>query len=75
VVAYAELGKSGREVSRIAREEVSMNAVKYTFDLRTTYSLNVSIVNITHQEGDVTVREEVLGCRMNELSLELSNTE
>ncbi len=45
MVAYAELGKSGREVYQITREEVSMNAVEYTFDLRTAYSL--------HQENPV----------------------
>jgi len=39
VVAYVELGKVDREVYRVAREEVSMNAVEYAFDLCTAYPL------------------------------------
>ena len=42
MVTDVELGKSGSEVYRVAREEVSMNAVECAFDLpvRTTYKLN-----------------------------------
>jgi hypothetical protein len=37
VVTYIELRKSGREVCRVAQEEVAMNAVECALDLRTTY--------------------------------------
>jgi len=40
MVRDVELGKSGRKVFRVAREEVSMDAVKRSLDLRTTWTLN-----------------------------------
>lgn len=65
MITDVELGKSGGEVCRVAREEVSMNAVECAFDLpmHTTYKLTgvTAIVNITHQEGDIAVHEEVFG--------------
>ncbi len=36
LVRNVELGKSGGEVFRVAREEVSMDAVKRSLDLHTT---------------------------------------
>ena len=35
MVTYVELGKLGREVCRVAREEVAMNAVEVVLNLRT----------------------------------------
>ena len=65
MISDVELGKPGGKIYRVAREEVSMNTVECAFNLRvrTTYKLNgvITIVNVTHQEGDIAVHEEVFG--------------
>jgi hypothetical protein len=67
MVTDSELGKSGREVFRVTREEISMNAVKRAIDLHTRkprnqYGMHRTMADtvIAHQKSDISVLEEVL---------------
>ena len=40
MVTDVELGKSGREVIRVAREEVSMDTIQHIVNLYTVFTMN-----------------------------------
>ena len=54
-----ELGKSNREVHRIAAEEIKVNTVEKAIDLQLVSKLGVMPYITTHQKRDITVFEDV----------------
>jgi hypothetical protein len=64
VVTDTELIKSGGEIDRIAREEISMDTVECSINLHTISLMNLvctplSWLNTTHQKGNISIFEEV----------------
>jgi hypothetical protein len=64
VVTDTELVKSGGEIDRIAREEISMDTIECSINLHTISLMNLvftplSWLNPTHQKGNVSIFEEV----------------
>jgi len=64
MIADIEQGKSGGKVYRVAREEISVDAVECVVNLHTYHLINESAhhyprMNITHQKCDVSVCKEV----------------
>jgi hypothetical protein len=67
MVKDAELGKSGRKVFRVTREEISMNAVKRAIDLHTRkprnqYGVHGTMADnvVAYQKSNISILEEVL---------------
>jgi hypothetical protein len=66
VVTDTELVKSGGEIDRIAREEISMDTIEDSINLHTISLMNLvctplSWPNPTHQKGNISIFEEVFG--------------
>ena len=64
MVTDTELLKSGGEVDRVPREEISMDTIECSINLHTISLMNLtciqlSWVNPTHQKGNVSIFEEV----------------
>ena len=64
MVTDTELVKSGGEVDRVPRKEISMDTVECSINLHTISRVNLvctplSWLNSTHQEGNVSIFEEV----------------
>jgi len=64
VVTDAELVKSGGEVHRVPREEISMDTIEYSINLYTKYPMNpvctpLSWLRPTYQKRNVSIFEEV----------------
>jgi hypothetical protein len=64
VVTDTELVKSGGEIDRVPRKEISMDTVECSINLHTNSLMNLvctplSLLNPTHQKGNVSIFEEV----------------
>lgn len=64
MVTDTELVKSGGEVGRVPRKEISMDTIKCSINLNTIPLMNLvctplSWLNPTHQKGNVSILEEV----------------
>ncbi len=64
MVTDTELVKSGGEVDRVPRKEISMDTIECSINLHTISLMNLmciplSWLNPTHQKGNVSVFEEV----------------
>jgi hypothetical protein len=64
VVTDTELVKSGGEVDRVPRKEISMDTIEDSINLHTISVMNMvctplSWLNTTHQKGNISIFEEV----------------
>jgi hypothetical protein len=64
VVTDTELVKSGGEVDRVPRKEISMDTIECSINLHTISLINLvctplSWLNPTHQKGNVSIFKEV----------------
>jgi hypothetical protein len=64
VVTDTELVKSGGEVGRVPRKEISMDTIEDSINLHTISLMNpvctpLSWLNTTHQKGNISIFEEV----------------